>query len=110
MKRYVDYWQLILIKNDNEEYYKVLTETKGGYLNSDRWRLSSPIINVNKVGNTYEFTTYSGATYMCHEKFKRFGILSSSIYRTMKTSSKDHKVRVASVNYFKKNYKPLDNE
>jgi len=60
-----DRWVVVEITHDDKTFRKILSGWNGGYLDSDNWRLSSPVVNETEMKHHYEFTTDSGSTYKC---------------------------------------------
>lgn len=64
---------VILKLPDNQ--FKVFATWRGGYLDSDRFRLNSGIEKVEQDGENYYFIGFSGSCYKCHKK--SYGVASS---------------------------------
>ena len=62
-----DSWVIVELKfnEDTESTRKVLASWYGGYLGSDRWKLSSGITNIVEHDNHYEIHNHSGSIYNC---------------------------------------------
>lgn len=63
-----DCWVMLEITGANAKpIRKIFAGWRGGYMNSDSWRLNSGIVStlIDDQGH-YEFTGHSGSTYFCH--------------------------------------------
>ena len=60
-----DRWVILEYDTDEGKLRKVLSAWKGGYLNGDSWRISSPIVSTTEMKHYNEYTTESGSTYKC---------------------------------------------
>ena len=79
-----DKWVIVKIKCEkNGSFYKILGDWSGGYLDSNSWRLSSPVESVTKEGDYIMFNNYSGSVYKCHKNMMTLGVMSSGIYSQM---------------------------
>lgn len=65
-------WVIVKLPNN---YYKVFGTWVGGYLDGDRWKMNSGIIEVEQDEDYYYFTGFSGSCYKCHKK--SYGIVPS---------------------------------
>lgn len=63
-----DRWQVIQLSDDNITTHKVFAGWYGGYLGSDRWKLSSGITNCKEFDDRFEFTNHSGSVYVCYKQ------------------------------------------
>ena len=70
-----DYWEVLEIKDDEGVFHVVLGETRGGYLDSDYWKRSSPIKNFSLEDDNFNFTTASGNVYSGHADRKGLFVL-----------------------------------
>lgn len=82
-------WEIIRIKTPKETFHKVLAEWKGGYLDSDVWRMSSVIKSIEETDDYYIFNNMSGSTYKCGKTNKSLGFLTSDIYGKMEEKAKN---------------------
>jgi len=60
-------WVMLNVTIDGVNQRNIFGTSYGGYAGSDSWRLSSPIVTVEKEYNFYIFITKSGNKYYCHE-------------------------------------------
>ena len=62
-----DLWVIVELKDNdsNEVTRKVMASWYGGYLGSDRWKLSSGITEIVDQDTHYEIHNHSGSIYMC---------------------------------------------
>ena len=61
-----DGWIVVEFRtNDGEVNRKVMASWYGGYLGSDRWKLSSGITETIEHEDHYEFINHSGSVYKC---------------------------------------------
>ena len=58
-------WVILKILNNG---YQVFGTWAGGYLGSDRWKISSGIAKTEQDEEYYYFTGFSGSCYKCHKK------------------------------------------
>lgn len=70
-----DRWVLI----ETRLTFKVLAGFSGGYLDSDYWKLSSGVVDIEVDGDYYLFKNHSGSVYKCHKKAEGFTILSGQV-------------------------------
>ena len=79
-----DLWVIVELKyNDSEERHrKVLASWYGGYLGSDRWKLSSGITETIEHENHYEFINHSGSIYECGKHMKGMSGFTSGIFNS----------------------------
>ena len=83
-----DRWVVVRLDGAGEEPTEhVLAGWSGGYLDSDRWRRSSPIERVVFEEHVYVFYTASGAFYRCHKNSHGMTTLSASIFSTANTNT-----------------------
>jgi hypothetical protein len=78
-----DKWTILKITSD-KDIYKILAGWSGGYLDSDRWRLSSGLEKIEDEGDYYLMHNYSGSIYKCHKKAEGFTGLSSYQFERIK--------------------------
>jgi hypothetical protein len=63
-----DNWVIIKITMVGQPVlFKVLAGWSGGYLDGDSWRMNSGITKVEKEGDYYQFSGWSGSVYKCHK-------------------------------------------
>ncbi len=81
-----DLWVIVELKyNDSEEVNrKVLASWYGGYLGSDRWKLSSGITETIEHENHYEFINHSGSIYECGKHMFGMNSYTSSVFESFK--------------------------
>lgn len=61
-----DGWIVVEFRtNDGEVNRKVMASWYGGYLGSDRWKLSSGITETIEHEDHYDFINHSGSVYRC---------------------------------------------
>lgn len=65
-----DLWVVVKFNEgtDNKVYYKVLASWRGGYLDSDAWRMSSGITKAEEEGDYILFYDASDSVYYCLKK------------------------------------------
>lgn len=78
-----DYWEILEIATAEETFQVVLGERKGGYLDSDYWKRSSPIKKFEKTRGVFTFTTQSGNKYTGIEERKGLHLMTSGVYDKM---------------------------
>lgn len=76
-----DAWKLLKMPDD---YVRVCAGWSGGYLDGDRWRLSSGIKEMQEEEEYYIFQTYSGSTYRCHKDAEELRMANAGIYKMSK--------------------------
>ena len=77
-----DLWVVVELKyNDSDEVNrKVLASWYGGYLGSDRWKLSSGITETIEHEHHYEFINHSGSIYECGKHMQGMSGYTSGIF------------------------------
>jgi hypothetical protein len=64
-------WKVIEITKEGEPpFRKVFAGWRGGYADSDRWRLNSGIESTEFDGEIYSFIGSSGSIYKCHKNLE----------------------------------------
>jgi len=65
-----DLWVVVKFNEgtDNKVYYKVLASWRGGYLDSDAWRMNSGITKAEEEGDYILFYDGSDSVYYCLKK------------------------------------------
>ena len=65
-----DLWVVVKFNEgtDNKVYYKVLASWRGGYLDSDAWRMNSGITKAEEEGDYILFYDDSDSVYYCLKK------------------------------------------
>lgn len=63
-----DNWVILKINHTDKNVYKILAGWSGGYLDGDRWRISSDISKFEEKEHYYIFYGYSGSTYHCYKR------------------------------------------
>lgn len=58
-----DFWVLLKIIHEGITFFKLFSSWKGGYLDGDSWRISSAIVEINKLEGEYKVITTSGSIY-----------------------------------------------
>ena len=76
-----DAWKLLKMPDD---YVRICAGWSGGYLDGDRWRLSSGIKEVQEKEEYYIFQTYSGTVYKCHKDDETVRMANAGIYEMNK--------------------------
>ena len=61
-----DEWVIVKIKSDTP-HYRVFASWRGGYLEGERWRMNSGIIDVEEDSQYFFFKGNSGSVYRCHK-------------------------------------------
>ena len=86
-----DLWVIVEIKNhDSEEAIKkVFASWFGGYLGSDRWKLSSGITEIVEHDTHYEIHNHSGSIYNCGKQSQGMSGYAGSVLEHMKENTKD---------------------
>ena len=79
-----DLWVIVEFKENgsDEVNRKVLASWYGGYLGSDRWKLSSGITEVIEHENHYEFVNHSGSIYECGKHQHGMSGYTSGVYES----------------------------
>ena len=85
-----DSWVLVELERGSEKITKVLAGWYGGYTWGDSWKLSSGVEKVEKEGNVYKFTNYSGSVYICHEGAERLSGMTSGVLATFTKQMEDN--------------------
>ncbi|CAB5214139.1 hypothetical protein UFOVP190_19 [uncultured Caudovirales phage] len=77
-----DLWVIVELKyNDSDEVNrKVLASWYGGYLGSDRWKLSSGITEIVDKDLYYEIHNHSGSIYNCGKQSQGMSGYTSGIF------------------------------
>lgn len=70
-----DNWIVLSLSDDTAKFYKVFSTWAGGYLDGDRWKLNSGIVNIEEDETNYYFYGFSDSCYQCNKK--RYGISTS---------------------------------
>lgn len=88
-----DKW-VILHVNDQQPFFKILSAFYGGYLGSDSWRLSSPIVKIeyNNGENKFLITTDNGTAYELCQECYGFASVSNDIYENIKKDADDNNI------------------
>ena len=76
-----DAWKLLKMPDG---HVRICAGWSGGYLDGDRWRLSSGIKEAQEEKEYYIFQTYSGSSYRCHKKSETIRMANAGIYETSK--------------------------
>ena len=84
-----DAWVIIKIITPQETLFKVLAGWYGGFANGDSWKVNSGITSVVETEHSYEFSGYSGSTYVCHKTAERLTGLTASILNSFQEQSKE---------------------
>lgn len=83
-----DNWVVLKMKPGKGAYpiYKVLAGWSGGYLDGDSWRMNSGITDchMEKDGDYYYFTGFSGSVYRCHKDSYRLTMANGGVYNKLK--------------------------
>ena len=69
---------------------KVFAGWYGGYLGSDRWRVSSGIVSFETFEDRYEFVNYSGSRYVCYFAARGMSGLMQSVFGHYHELTLDH--------------------
>ena len=79
-----DSWVIVEFKENgsDEVTRKVLASWYGGYLGSDRWKLSSGVTDIVEHENHYEIHNYSGSIYECGKHQYGMSGYTSSVYES----------------------------
>ena len=80
MKYTPDNWIVVEIQQGVEVYHAVLAGWRGGYGDTDSWKLSSGIVYIMEVGNDWYIQNYSGSVYVCNKKCETLSVYTNSIY------------------------------
>ena len=77
-----DRWVIVELKyNDSDEVTrKVMASWYGGYLGSDRWKLSSGITEIVDKDTHYEIHNHSGSIYNCYKGSEGMSGYASSVF------------------------------
>ena len=86
-----DLWVVLEFKEkDSEEVNrKVLASWYGGYLGSDRWKLSSGITEIVDADTHYEIHNHSGSIYRCGKNSVGMSGFTSGVYENFINQLKD---------------------
>ena len=70
MEHKPDLWVVVKFNEGTNKkvYYKVLASWRGGYLDSDAWRMNSGIVRAEEEGDYILFHGTSGSVYHCLKK------------------------------------------
>jgi hypothetical protein len=81
-----DKWVIITDPAETQEEYKyrILSGWYGGYLGSDRWRISSGIIKITEHKTFYEIHNVTGSTYKCFKNNTGLSSYTAEIYNHYK--------------------------
>ena len=77
-----DGWVVVKVVTSDKTFYRVFGSWRGGYLDGDYWRMNSGITGcyMEKDGDYYYFTGYSGSTYRCHkDSYDRISAYNNSV-------------------------------
>ena len=79
-----DLWVIVELKyNDSDEVNrKVLASWYGGYLGSDRWKLSSGITEIVDRDTHYEIHNHSGSIYNCGKHSQGMSGYTAGVYNS----------------------------
>jgi hypothetical protein len=79
-----DRWVIVELKyNDSDEVNrKVLASWYGGYLGSDRWKLSSGITEIVDKDSYYEIHNHSGSIYNCGKQSQGMSGYTAGVYNS----------------------------
>lgn len=99
MNYHPDSWVVLRFNDPNNttetgEFYKILAGWKGGFADSDYWRLNSGIQQIEKKDSVYTVTGYSGSVYFVNEHQERLSLLTSEIYHQLKFNRAEIKYTV----------------
>ncbi len=93
--KHPDRWVLLkFVSKKHGTLKKILSSWYGGYLGSDSWNLSSPIINSNEKDTYYELKTES-SLYICHKNSYGMSSYTGSVYETMLDFAKSENVNLS---------------
>ena len=83
MSNYPDKWIVFKITNKYSiSIYKVFASWYGGYLGSDRWKLSSGITEIVDRDTHYEIHNHSGSIYMCGKHSQGMSGYTASVFNS----------------------------
>ena len=82
-----DRWIVLTIKDTVGTFDKVLMGWSGGYLDADRWRVNSSILEVIDEGDAYLFIGATGSRYRCYKTRYGTTIMSQNILHTLQHDS-----------------------
>lgn len=86
-----DGWIVVEFRtNDGEVNRKVMASWYGGYLGSDRWKLSSGITETIEHEDHYEFINHSGSVYKCGKNSFGLNGYASSVLESFKKDIAGH--------------------
>lgn len=63
-----DRWVVLEVNNGKETLNKVFAGWYGGYLDGDSWKLNSGNVKEEDLNDRWEFSGYSGSTYVCYKE------------------------------------------
>lgn len=93
-----DSWVILKIKDDENEntyFYKLFSCWRGGYLDSDSWRLNSGITSIEPENDYFIVRGYSSTVYAIHPS--TYNILGSYCYGVLQEIIKDYNVQIISI-------------
>ena len=81
-----DSWVIIEVNHEGEQFQKILSGWRGGYLDGDAWRMSSRIREINIKVNQDYFTvdTESGSKYNLFKSRQGMRMSNAGIYNQLK--------------------------
>jgi len=83
-------WIIVEITNKGETVRKVIGGWSGGYLDGDRWRISSGIEKIEEDGDYYTITNHSGSIYNCHKRGQGASIPMSEVLNKLEKACRDN--------------------
>jgi hypothetical protein len=89
-----DKWVLIELTSDGTTIRKVLGGWYGGYLHGDSWRLNSGVKETIDHGDHYEFTGYSGSSYICYKSAQGMSGYMAQIYESLTPKNTGTKLEI----------------
>ena len=73
-------WVIVRFTTTEETINKILAGWYGGFGDSNSWKLSSGIEQIEEHDNRYEFHNCSGSVYICNKETERTSALTASIF------------------------------
>ena len=95
-----DAWVILEVSQNNIKAKKVFAGWRGGYLDSDEWRLSSGITVIVDSGDHYDFHNESGSVYHCKKAAQGLSGFMQSIYNSWVVEANlTEDIKIKHVNY-----------
>lgn len=83
MNERVDYTPDAWVLMKTLDSVKILAGWRGGYLNGDKWRLSSGVCNIEDKNTYWLITNHSGSIYCCFKQLEGMISIMAGMYETL---------------------------